>query len=112
MQCSVLGKATLPVNSRHRFGNAVGRAAGPPGQIYGSDRKSTRLNSSPDHLVCRLLLEKKKTYKVKERKVITAVTKSSLDTDASGKIYKLAVKRHTDNCSQVTTAEMPTSGCR
>src|SRR5207245_9553813 len=24
------------------------------------DRKSTRLNSSPDHLVCRLLLEKKK----------------------------------------------------
>src|SRR5437763_17158945 len=25
-----------------------------------SDRKSTRLNSSPSHLVCRLLLEKKK----------------------------------------------------
>src|SRR5438552_13469854 len=25
------------------------------------DRKSTRLNSTPDHLVCRLLLEKKKT---------------------------------------------------
>src|SRR5258708_14457670 len=24
------------------------------------DRKSTRLNQSPDHLVCRLLLEKKK----------------------------------------------------
>src|SRR5258708_10669615 len=26
------------------------------------DRKSTRLNQSPDHLVCRLLLEKKKKY--------------------------------------------------
>src|SRR3982750_1067741 len=26
---------------------------------YESDRKSTRLNSSHDHLVCRLLLEKK-----------------------------------------------------
>src|SRR5260370_5151369 len=31
------------------------------GGLLEIDRKSTRLNSTPDHLVCRLLLEKKKT---------------------------------------------------
>src|SRR5690242_21574742 len=38
----------------------VGRAGGSDGRADERDRKSTRLNSSV-HLVCRLLLEKKKT---------------------------------------------------
>src|SRR5438105_11820822 len=37
----------------------------PPALLQRTDRKSTRLNSSPYDLVCRLLLEKKKKKKKK-----------------------------------------------
>src|SRR5260370_10366137 len=69
-------EARPPDPARHGRDDQIGPRRGRP--VVGGDRKSTRLNSSQDHLVCRLLLEKKKrtdlpvciiqNYKVRRRR--------------------------------------------
>src|SRR5438552_14975527 len=74
----------LPILGRRRRQRPVGRHGRRPGPRCGPGRRPCRRSEehtselqSPDHLVCRLLLEKKKKKKKKENQTSNRIEKNS-----------------------------------